>query len=64
MEFSARGSIIGGVAAMLILLLLGSPAAAQSPKPKGNYLRNIELCNGSDPTSVAPRINGCTALID
>ena len=32
MEFSASGRIIDGVAPMLILLLLGQPAAAQSPE--------------------------------
>jgi len=62
MEFSAGGRIIHGAAPILILLLLGSLAAA-SPK-KSDYLRNIELCNGSDRTSLAARINGCTALID
>jgi hypothetical protein len=45
---------------MLLLLLLGPPAAAQSPNLKDNYLRNIELCNGSDRASLEPRINGCT----
>jgi tetratricopeptide (TPR) repeat protein len=45
------------------LLLFGSLAAAQSPK-KGDYLGNIALCNGSDRTSLAARIDGCTALID
>ena len=64
MEFGARSGIIDGVAPILILLLLGSPAAAQNPKLKDNYLRNVELCNGSDRTSLEPRINGCTALID
>jgi tetratricopeptide (TPR) repeat protein len=64
MEFGARGGIIDGVAPILILLLFGSPAAAQNPKLKGNYLKNIELCNGLDRTSLETRINGCTALID
>ena len=63
MEFCARGRIIHGGAPILILLLLGSQAAAQDPK-KDSYLGNIELCNGSDRTSHEPRINGCTALID
>jgi tetratricopeptide (TPR) repeat protein len=64
MEFGAKSGIIDGVAPILILLLLESPAAAQNPKLKDNYLRNIELCNGSDRTSLEPRINGCTAVID
>ena len=64
MEFGARGGIIGGVAPVLILLLLGLPAAAQNPKLKDNYLKNIELCNGLDRTSLEARINGCTALVD
>ena len=58
------GRIVDGVAPVLVMLMLGSLAAAQNPKPKDNYLRNIELCNGSDRTSLEPRINGCTALID
>ncbi len=67
MEFSASGRMIGGVAPILILLSLGSPAAAQNPAQgpkKTNYLRNIEVCNGSDRTSLEARINGCTALIE
>src|ERR1700675_2228636 len=64
MEFSAKADIIDGVAPMLILLLLASPAAAQDPRLRDNYLRNIEVCNGSDRTSLEARINGCTALID
>jgi tetratricopeptide (TPR) repeat protein len=63
MEFSARGHIIHGVAPILVLLLLGSLAPAQTPK-KINYLANVELCNGSDRTSLEPRIDGCTSLID
>jgi len=63
MEFGARGGIIDGVAPILMLLLLASPAAAQNPKPKDNYLKNIELCNGVDRTSPEARIEGCTALI-
>jgi len=63
MEFG-RGGITDGVAFTLILLLLASPVAAQNPQQKDNYLKNIQLCNGSDPTSFAPRIVGCTALID
>ncbi|WP_334391320.1 hypothetical protein [Bradyrhizobium sp. AZCC 2262] len=47
----------------MLLLLLGSPAAAQSPK-KSDYLGNVARCNGSDRTSLAARIDGCTALID
>jgi tetratricopeptide (TPR) repeat protein len=45
--------------------LARKPAASPTPQPgqKANY-KNIELCNGSDPTSLAPRIDGCTALID
>jgi tetratricopeptide (TPR) repeat protein len=55
---------IGAVTLMLILLLLGTPAAAQNPKLKGDYLKSIELCNGLDRASLEPRINGCTSLID
>ena len=55
--------MIDGVASAFALLLLGSLAAAQNPQ-KSDYLRGVELCNGSDRTSLATRINGCTALID
>ena len=63
MELSANGRIINGVAPVIAVLLLGSVAAAQSPK-KSDYLGNIALCNGSDRTSLAARIDGCTALIN
>ncbi len=63
MEFSARAGIIGAGAPIVILLLLGSPAAGESPKRKDDYVRNIELCNGTDRASLEARINGCTALI-
>jgi tetratricopeptide (TPR) repeat protein len=62
MGFSARNGVVEGVP-VLILLLLGSPAAAQDSKPKGDYLKNIELCNGAGRTSPESRIEGCTALI-
>jgi tetratricopeptide (TPR) repeat protein len=60
---SARRRIIHGVAPIVGLLLLGSLATAQSPN-KSNYLRNIELCSGSDRTSLESRIEGCTAFIE
>src|SRR5206468_6711206 len=65
MELSASRRIVHGVAPTLalLLLLLGSLAAAQSPK-KSDYLGKIALCNGSDRTSLAARIDGCTGLID
>ena len=53
-----RGALI------LILLLIGSPAAAQDPKPKHNLLENLALCNGIDRTSPELQIDGCTAVID
>src|SRR6478735_8984071 len=64
MEVGRKEETIGGVMLVMILLLLGLPAAAQSPKLKDNYLSNIELCNGRDRASIEPRINGCTSLID
>src|SRR5258705_13636869 len=64
MESIARRGIINGVAPILILLLLGSPAAAQDPTPKKSGLENIALCNGIDRTSPEPQIDGCTAGID
>ena len=63
MQFGAIGRIIHGLAPVLVLPLLGSLAAAQNPK-NGDYLKNIELCNGSGRTSFEVRIKGCTALID
>ena len=64
MEVSARAAIIGGVTSMFILLSFGSTRRLRRIRSKDNYLRNIELCNGSDRTSLDPRINGCTAFID
>ena len=66
MEYRARGAIINinGVTPILILLLLGSPVAAQNSSPKNNFLKNVALCNGFDRTSPEPQIMGCTALID
>ena len=63
MELGASGRIINGVVPVIAVLLLGSAVAAQSPK-KNDYLGSIALCNGSDRTSLAARIDGCTALID
>ena len=54
----------GGLAAVFILLLLASPAVAQSPKPKGGYLGDIGLCSGLNHTPVDARIDACTTLID
>src|SRR5215208_280830 len=62
MRFRASGPIVHRAAPVLVLLLLGSLAAAQTPK-KGDYLSNVDLCNGSDRMSLSVRINGCTALI-
>jgi tetratricopeptide (TPR) repeat protein len=61
METSAKICTFPSVT--LILLLLGSPAMAQKQNP-GSYLKNVELCNGSDRTALDARIKGCTALID
>ena len=60
----ARGGIINGVTPILILLLLGPPAAAQDPKSKNSVLENLALCNGIDRTSPELQIDGCTAIID
>src|SRR5437588_4536304 len=64
MKVRRQEDIIGGVTLMLVLLLLGPPAAAQNPRLNDRYLRNIELCNGLDRASLEPRINDCTSLID
>ena len=63
MEFGAIGRMIHGLAPVLVLPLLGSLAVAESPK-SSDYLKNIELCNGTGRTSFTVRIAGCTALID
>jgi tetratricopeptide (TPR) repeat protein len=63
MELNASRRILFGVAPAFALLLLGSLAAAQTPR-KNDYVGNIALCNGSGRTSLAARIDGCTALID
>ena len=60
MKGSASRGVVCGVASALMLLWLGTTAAAQSPK-----LKNIELCNGVDRTSSPEsQMSGCTALID
>src|ERR1700692_1190402 len=64
MQSFARGGVSNGVAPILILLLVGSPAAAQNPKAKTNLLESLALCNGSDRASPEPQINGCTGVID
>src|SRR6478752_21635 len=64
MESIARGDIIKGVAPILILLSLWSPAAAEDQKPKNSVLENLASCNGIDRTSPELQINGCTAIID
>ena len=63
MEFGAIGRMIHGLAPVLVLPLLGSLAVAESPK-SSDYLKNIELCNGTGRTSFTVRIAGCAALID
>ena len=63
MKVRRKEDYIRGVTLILMLLLFGPTAAAQSAK-KDNYLRNIELCNGKDRASLDPRIDGCTSLID
>jgi tetratricopeptide (TPR) repeat protein len=63
MGFGARSGIVDGARAVLVLLLLASPAAAQNTRPKDDYLTNVGLCNGAGSTSPEARIEGCTALI-
>src|SRR5208282_4874183 len=58
MRCDAFRSIVHGVASTLMLTLLVTWAAAQSPK-----LSNVDLCNGRDRTSPEPQIIGCTAII-
>src|SRR5689334_25292794 len=60
-DMSMRGALIDGAATILVLLLVGSPAAARQPQENSN-LKSIELCNGADVPPQA-RIVGCTALI-
>src|ERR1022692_3642705 len=58
MKCDASRSIGYSVASTLMLMMLVTWAAAQSPK-----LSNVDLCNGKDRTSAEPQIIGCTALI-
>ncbi len=58
MRCAASRRIVHSAASALMLLLLVTWAAAQSPK-----LSDVDLCNGRDRTSAEPQITGCTALI-
>src|SRR5438132_11544831 len=51
--------VVRGATALMMAILLGTAAVAQSPR-----LKNIELCNGKDRSSPDFQIEGCTALID
>ena len=51
--------IVNGAATVLMLLVLGSVTAAQTPR-----LKNIQLCNGEDRSTPDAQITGCSALID
>ena len=42
---------------------LARKPTGRQPEQRANY-KNIGLCNGSGPTSLATRITGCSALID
>ena len=59
MKQRARYGVVRIGAAVLMLLMLGTLAAAQSLTHK-----NVELCNGVDRSSPDRQIMGCTALID
>src|ERR1700722_12292772 len=58
MRCGASRNAVHGLASILSLILLVAGAAAQD-----SDIRNIELCNASDPTAAELQINGCTALI-
>ena len=64
MEVSARAAIIGGVTSCSSCCCSGPRRRRRRARSKDSYVRNIELCNGSDRASLELRINGCTALID
>jgi tetratricopeptide (TPR) repeat protein len=59
MKQRARYGVVRIGAAVLMLLMLGTLAAAQT-----RTLKNVELCNGVDRSSPDRQIMGCTALID
>ena len=50
--------------ALVVLLLVGLPVAAQNSKVKDSYLSKIELCNGTGATPLDARIGACTAFIE
>ena len=59
MERRVRRGVVVAVTSAVMLLLHGTPAAAQSAK-----LKNLELCNGVGSISLDLQISGCTALIE
>jgi len=50
-----KGGVINGVAPILILCWRGT-GAAQNPKARITFSRNLSLCNGSDRASPEPQI--------
>jgi tetratricopeptide (TPR) repeat protein len=54
-----RGTVITTILASLLL-----PSLVAAQKPAVNSLRDLELCNGSERSSLDSRISGCSALID
>jgi tetratricopeptide (TPR) repeat protein len=58
MSYRARRGVVRTGAAALMLLMLGTLAAAQT-----RTVKNVELCNGVDRSSPDHQIMGCTALI-
>jgi formylglycine-generating enzyme required for sulfatase activity/Tfp pilus assembly protein PilF len=56
MRNNAAHSIVYVVTSILMLVLVVTPAAAQTTN-------DVDLCNGKDRTSAEPQIAGCTALI-
>jgi len=56
-------SVAEGGLALVVLMLVGLPVAAQNSGVKDSYLSNIELCNGTGTTSLDARIGACTTFI-
>jgi len=56
-------SVAEGGLALVVLMWVGLPVAAQNSGVKDSYLSNIELCNGTGTTSLDARIGACTTFI-
>jgi tetratricopeptide (TPR) repeat protein len=63
----AANSILHGIVAAIMLMLVVTFVAAQGTKPQPTQttkLKNVDLCNDVDRTSVESQTSGCTTLIE